>query len=160
MNKVLGSIPTWIWSGMIAVIAFAAGFVTNYYISYRSNYLSALNANYEQFDTSAAEVRQSLKTFADIANGQKKKTEQDAAEIQMRLLTAVTKAEDLSRRINTDTSFIRSYETAAVNLKAATATVSGPIDGKGLVLAVNDYLVAEKGVRDAVLKEYNAFIWR
>jgi hypothetical protein len=153
-------IPNWVWSGAIAVIAFAAGFVTNYYISYRANYLTALGANYEQFDTSTAEIRQSLKIFADIARGERAKTAQDVTDLQMRLLNAVSKAEDLSRRINTEASFIQSYETAAVNLQAASSEINGPKNGKGLVLAVNDYLGAEKGLRDAVLKEYNSFVWQ
>jgi hypothetical protein len=160
MKAAINSVPNWVWSGMIAIIAFAAGFVTNYYISYRGNYLSALNVNYDQFDATTAEIRDSLKVFADIAGGERKKKPEDSTALQLRLLNAVGKVEDLSRRIDNSADFIKNYQTAAVKLKSASDEITGPANGKALVLAVNDYLLAEREVRNAVLREYNSFIWR
>ena len=149
----------WIWTVAASVIAFGAGFVTNYYVAYRGNYLTALNANYEQFDASAAEVKTTLKVFGDISQGVRQKSPEDTEKLQQQLLTALTKAEDLSRRVRSADRPIKDFGDAAVHLQSASEEVTGPADAKKLVEAVDAYLVAEQNVRTVVLKEYNAFLW-
>ena len=159
MKKIAEKIPIWVRSAVIGAIAFGAGFVTNYYVDYRDNYVEALNANYAQFDRASEDIRETLRIFADISRGERPKTGEDVSSLQMKLLVAVGNVEDLSRRVDGSSSFLRTYQNAAVNLHNAAEEVSGPLNGKVMVDAVNDFLVAENEVRDTVLQEYNSFLW-
>lgn len=159
MMAIAEKIPGWVRSAVIGTVAFAAGFVTNYYVDYRNNYVEALNANYAQFDKASEDIRETLKIFADISRGVKPKSDNDVTALQMKLLVAVGKVEDLSRRVDGGPTFVRTYQDAAVNLRNAAETVNGPLNGKVMVDAVNDFLLAENQVRDSVLQEYNSFLW-
>ena len=119
MNAIADKIPRWAISGVVGVIVFAAGFVTNYYVDYRSQYVEALNANYEQFDKASEDIRETLKVFADIARGDKPKSSDNLNALQMELLVAVGKVEDLSRRVDGGATFVKVYQDAAVNLRNA-----------------------------------------
>ena len=159
MIEIAEKIPSWLRGAVFGAIAFGAGFVTNYYVDYRNNYVEALNINYAHFDTASEDIRETLRIFADISRGEKSKTDDDVAALQMKLLVAVGKVEDLSRRLDSGSTFVRKYQDAAVNLRNAAETVTGPLDGKVMVDAVNDFLLAENQVRDSVLREYNSFLW-
>ncbi|WP_448115902.1 hypothetical protein [Mesorhizobium amorphae] len=152
-------IPVWLKAAIISTISFGAGFVTNYYVDYRNNYVIALNTNYDQFDKASEDIRNTLKIFADIAKGDKPRTDEDVSSLQMKLLKAVGQVEDLSRRVDGGSLFVKNYQDAAVNLNNAAQKIKGPSNGKEMVLAVNDFLLAESNVRDAVLKESNSFLW-
>jgi hypothetical protein len=61
MTNWIEKIPGWMKSALVGAIAFIAGFVTNYYVDYRNNYVSALNTNYDQFDKASQDLSNSLK---------------------------------------------------------------------------------------------------
>jgi hypothetical protein len=99
-----------------------------------------------------------LRLFAEIAKGTKNKAPADVVQLQTRLLKAVSVAEDLERRLGKD-AVSSSYQRAAVELKKASDKVTGPLDAKPLVNAVNDYLVAEKKLRDTAVEEHTSFLF-
>lgn len=152
-------LPDWLRNGILVVAGGLIGWFANQYMDYRTSFKEGLSQNYERFDAAATAVQESLIQFADIARGQKPKSDQDVANIQTRLLTAVSAAEDLQRRMRADPKIIEQYRSATVYLKHASDRVTGPLDAKGLVEAVNGYLVAEKGLRDEVLQQQNAFLY-
>jgi hypothetical protein len=55
---------------------------------------------------------------------------------------------------------VKNYQDAAIKLRNAAEEVQGPANGKVMVLAANDFLLAENEVRDAVLNESTSFLWR
>jgi hypothetical protein len=161
MTNWIEKIPGWMKSALVGAIAFIAGFVTNYYVDYRNNYVSALNTNYDQFDKASQDLSNSLKVFADISDGQKAKRPEDVDKLEKQLIVALSKVEDLSRRIDDNRSgFVKNYQDAAIKLRNAAEEVQGPANGKVMVLAANDFLLAENEVRDAVLNESTSFLWR
>lgn len=159
MIGLAAKIPGWFRNAALGTLAFAAGFVTNYYVDYRNTYVAALNSNYEHFDKASQDIRNTLRVFADVSRGNKLKSDEYVADLQMKLLEAVGKVEDLSRRVDGGSQFVRSYQDAAVNLRNAAEMLEGPLNGKVMVDAVNDFLLAENRVRDTVLQEYNSFLW-
>ncbi len=134
------------------------GWFANQYMSHRTELKTALNQNYEQFDVASDQVKDSLRLFSEIAVGKKAKSQDDVALLQQRLVKAVDIAQDLQRRLGND-DLATGYAHAAVRLKKASDTVTGPLDAKPLVEAVSDYLVAEKTVRDAIVREHNSFMF-
>lgn len=158
MREIVVKLLAYLKSGVVVIVSATGGWFGSNYMSDRAAYKEALQANYAQFDAVSAEISDSLKDFAAIAVGKKAKTPEDADRLQSRLLKGVTVVEDLQRRLN-DATWIEQYETAAVKLKAASDKVTGPADAKPLVLAVSDYLVADKTVRDAVIEEHNRFLF-
>jgi len=152
-------LPEWLRNGILVVVSGLIGWFASQYMDYRTSFKEGLGQNYERFDTAATVLQESLIQFADIARGQKAKSDTDVANIQTRLLTAVSAAEDLQRRMKADPSIIERYRLATVDLKHASDKVTGPLDAKGLLEAVNLYLVAEKNLRDEVLQQQNAFLF-
>ncbi|TAU80458.1 hypothetical protein ELI41_29570 (plasmid) [Rhizobium leguminosarum] len=152
-------LPDWLRNGMLVIAGGLIGWFANQYMDYRTSYKEGLGQNYERFDAAATAVQESLIQFADIARGQKIKSAQDVANIQTRLLTAVSAAEDLQRRMKATPQIIEKYRVATVDLKHASDEVTGPLDAKNLLKAVNGYLVAEKDLRDEVLEQQNAFLY-
>lgn len=135
------------------------GWFANQYMEYRTVYKEALTANYQQFTEATAQLEDSLKQFADVAKGDRTKSESDVAQLQMRLLKALNAAEDIERRMNASSPAVEEYRTATIQLKQASDGVTGPLDAKPLVEAVNSYLLAEKLVRDSVIREHNSFLF-
>ncbi|MEY9100466.1 hypothetical protein ABIA24_003375 [Sinorhizobium fredii] len=135
------------------------GWFANQYMEYRTVYKEALTANYQQFTEATAQIEDSLKQLADVAQGERPKSEEDLEQLQMRLLKALNAAEDLERRMSASSPAVDVYRTATIQLKQASDRITGPLDAKPLVEAVNSYLLAEKMVRDSVIKEHNAFLF-
>ncbi|NML73085.1 hypothetical protein HHL25_02990 [Rhizobium sp. S-51] len=152
-------LPDWLRNGILVVASGLIGWFASQYMDYRTSYKDGLGQNYERFDAAATTLQESLIRFADIARGQKSKSDEDVASIQTRLLTAVSAAEDLQRRMKADPEIIERYRSATVDLKHASDTITGPLDAKDLLEAVNLYLVAEKELRDEVLQQQNAFLF-
>ncbi|MDO9417968.1 hypothetical protein [Pararhizobium sp.] len=159
MFALFAKLPDWLRSGILVVLGGLIGWFANQYMEYRSSFKEGLGQNYEQFDAAATGVQESLIQFADIARGQKSKSDQDVANIQSRLLKAVTAADDLQRRMKADPLIIEQYRLATVDLKHASDHVTGPLDAKNLLEAVNGYLVAEKILRDEVLLQQSSFLY-
>ncbi|MBY3260383.1 hypothetical protein HFO15_01710 [Rhizobium laguerreae] len=141
----------------LVLLGSVGGWFANQYMDYRSAYREALSANYQAFNSASSEIQESLREFADIARGTKKKSPDDVKQLQTRLLKALGAASDLQRRLD-NLQGLAEYETATINLKHASDKITGPVDAKPLVVAVSDYLIAEKHLRDAVFKESNAFV--
>lgn len=137
----------------LAVGGFAGGFVTNYYVDYRGSYVTSLNANYEHFTSQSDEIMSILREFALVANGEATKSADNVAELERRLLAAVSTVEDLSRRLQGGSSIVSDYNQAALGLRSAAMQLEGPGNGKIMLKAAEDYLLAERSVRDAVLSE-------
>ncbi len=145
-------------STLMVVAAGLLGWFANQYMTDRASFKSALNENYSAFNTVTDEVNASLKVFADVAKGKRSKTDDDVAELQLRLLKAVGTAEDLGRRLK-EPSAVSSYKKAATNLKIATNAATGPLDSKELVKAAGDYLYAEFELRNKVIAQHNSLLF-
>ncbi|MBX5148499.1 hypothetical protein [Rhizobium lentis] len=153
------SFKNYVRAGVAALVVLGpvGGWFANQYMDYRTAYREALSANYQAFNSASADIQESLREFADIARGTKTKSPDDVRQLQSRLLKALGAAADLQRRLN-NLQGLAEYEAASVNLKHASDKITGPADAKPLVIAVSDYLMAEKHLRDAVFKESNAFV--
>jgi hypothetical protein len=99
-----------------------------------------------------------LKIFADVAKGKRTKTDDDVAELQIKLIKAVGTAEDLGRRLK-EQAEVRAFKVAAMNLKVASDKATGPLDSKDLVKAADDYFFAESELRDRVVKQHNSLFF-
>ncbi|MCJ9721128.1 hypothetical protein MOV66_04465 [Agrobacterium sp. SHOUNA12C] len=159
MTSAFAGLWQWLRGGLLVVVGAAVGWFSNQYMDYRSAYKDSLSANYQQFNDAASQIEDSLKLFADIARGAKPKTEDDVTQLQSRLLKAASAADDLQRRLGPKSNVVDGYRSAIVELKHASDIVTGPANAKPLVLAVNDYLVAEKQLRDVVVAEHTAFLF-
>lgn len=156
MSKATELIMSWLKTGAFALFCASIGWLANQYMDFRSSYRDALEANYESFNEVARDIEQSLKQFADVARGTRPKDASDVENLQLKLLSAVTVAEDLQRRMKADNGLISQFKSAAVELQRASEGFSGPLDGKPMVQAVDQYLFAEQQLRDAVLSERNS----
>lgn len=160
MTELLNKLSVWIRGGFLVVVGGAIGWFGNQYMDARSAYKEALTENYASFNEAAAGLEESLKEFASIAAGKKSKTGEATDQLQSRLLGVLRVAHDLNRRLGDDKQVMEHFESATVALKRAADSVSGPLDGKVMIQAVADYLVAEGELRDAVVNEHNAVLSR
>ncbi|GEM_PF-4628234 len=151
--------PDWLRNGLLVVAGGLIGWFANQYMDHRTANKVAIGLNYDQFNVVSSELEKSLKQFADIANGKKSKTDEDVELLQSRLLSALSVVEDLQRRIGVDEGILDNFRSAAVDLKQASNDVTGPLDAKKLVVAVNDYLVAEKKIKNAAVSKHKAFLF-
>jgi hypothetical protein len=156
----LAKLPELFKSGLLVGLGALVGWFGNQYMDARGAYKEALTANYENFNEAASGLEKSLREFAAIAQGQKSKTAEAAEELQTHLLDVMRVAKDLNRRLGNDQAVMDGFETATVKLMHAADKVTGPLDGKQMVDAVEDYLYAEMQLRDAVVDETNAIIGR
>ncbi len=159
MMQWFSKLPDWFRNGALIVLGAVAGWLANNYMEYRAAYKENLGANYEAFDAASAELKDSLIQFSDIARGAKVKSKEDVEKLQKRLLVALGAAEDLQRRMKADRDIIEDYKSATVDLKHASDSVTGPIDGKALVVSVSDYLEAEQRLRETTIAEQNSFLF-
>ncbi|MEA3533250.1 hypothetical protein [Rhizobium sp. CC-YZS058] len=159
MFRWFSSLPEWLRNGILVLVGSVGGWLGSQWMDYRTAYKESLGENYERFDTAASAVQESLIRFADIASGETKKSDEDVNTIQNRLIAAVSAAEDLQRRLKADERVIAGYRLATVELKHESDKVTGPLDAKPLVRAVNSYLVAEKSLRDHVVEQQNSFLY-
>lgn len=157
MMEKITNLPEWLRNGIFVVVGGAMGWFASQYMDYRSAYRESLETNYESFNEVAKEIEQSLRLFADVTRGVREKSTEDVEQLQLKLLNAVTVADDLHRRIRADESVLRNFRSAAVEVQRASELVTGPIDGRQMVSAVSDFLVAEQDLRDVVIAERNSF---
>lgn len=159
MIELVNKMPEWLRTAIVGALTFGAGVVSTQYFAHRSTYIEALTANYEEFNAASAKLEKTLERFARIADGREAKAAQDPEDMRDNLLAMLRATQDLNRRIGGDERLLQTFETASVELQKASESVTGPADGKALVLAVEQYLIAEQAVRSTVVEEQNSFLW-
>jgi hypothetical protein len=131
------------------------GFFTNYWISYRADFRETLNEQINSFKEVTAPVASDLRTFFQIAEGSRAKTDEDVETLRKNLFASVTEAQLLADNIGAS-DVIASYQSASLELQEASEVVTGPLDARPLVQAVNDYLLAEQQLQQAAQESYKS----
>ncbi|MBA8819442.1 hypothetical protein BRY73_08510 [Ochrobactrum sp. P6BS-III] len=158
MKNVFESLKRHFWIAT-TLIGFAGGFLTNYYLQYRSNLIDGLRQNYAIFQSSQKEIDQTLKSLADVAAGKSQDKPVSLSQFRVQLLEGVKSATDLSRRVGANGTTLDYFEVASVNLANAAEDFTGPKDAKKLVEAASDYYFARQMLSNAVIKEDTKFLW-
>lgn len=143
---------------MLGFISFSGGFLANYYQEYRSDYLTGLRKNHEDFKLASHIIDESLVKLSKVALGEKPKNAEDVDILRDKLRLAVNNVRELSRRIDDSLSVATAYEEAALKLVDAADAITGPYDGKPMVEAISNYYVAQQDVEMRVVKEDTKFI--
>ncbi|CAD7044657.1 hypothetical protein REJC140_03849 [Pseudorhizobium endolithicum] len=150
--------PDWLRNGLLVIGGGLIGWFGNQYMDARGAYKESLTANYDSFNQASSGLEDSLREFAAIAQGLKPKTPEATVQLQSHLLDVLRVAKDLNRRLGHNEPVMTEFESATVSLMRAADRVTGPLDGKQMVEAVENYLFAEMQLRDAVVNETNAIV--
>ena len=156
-----GKPPSKIWgwarAALLAGGGIVVGFVTSYWVQYRSDYRSALEDQMEAYRQVSAPVSDKLRDFFLIAQGRRVKSESDVESLRRSLYASTSEAQLLADRIGKD-GLLHEYQAAVVAVQKASQSVTGPIDAKPLMQAVNDYLSAEQNLQIAAQESYASLI--
>ncbi|NTA58125.1 hypothetical protein G6L32_05670 [Agrobacterium tumefaciens] len=145
-------------AAVFGLLCTGAGAIGGYYMTDRAAYKAGLEANYTVFTEQAGDVDLSLKVFADIARGKRVKTEEDLSQLQERLNKASTAADNLARRLN-DHQIYKVFRQAGMDLKTASDKATDPLNSRDLLVAVDQYKVAEEELRQRVIKQQRSLFF-